>query len=130
MTTAPEVWVRMKADAVVWLTKKRAVVIDYKTGRKFGNEIKHAEQVQLYAVALLIRYPEVEIVDVELWYLDQDELTHAQKPTAKWVRHLKPFDARFKRMSTMDLKKIKPAANKIACKWCPYRNGICPHAVV
>ena len=26
---APEVWLRVKADAVVWLSKKRAVVIDY-----------------------------------------------------------------------------------------------------
>ena len=52
---APEVWLRVKADAVVWLSKKRAVVIDYKTGRKFGNEIKHAEQVQLYAMAVMIR---------------------------------------------------------------------------
>ena len=112
----------------MWLTKKRAVVIDYKTGRKFGNEIKHAEQVQLYALAVMIRCPDVEVIDVELWYLDQDELTHAQKPVTKWVRHLKPFDARFKRMSTA--KTFKPAANKISCRWCPYRKGICPHAVI
>ena len=124
---APEVWLRVKADAVVWLSKKRAVVIDYKTGRKFGNEIKHAEQVQLYAMAVMIRCPDVEVIDVELWYLDQDELTHAQKPTTKWIRHLKPFDARFKRMSAA--KTFKPAANKISCRWCPYREGICPHAV-
>ena len=70
---------------------------------------------------------DVEVIDVELWYLDQDELTHAQKPTTKWIRHLKPFDARFKRMSAA--KTFKPAANKISCRWCPYREGICPHAV-
>jgi len=125
---ANNVWLRVKADAVVWLSKTRAVVIDYKTGRKFGNEIKHAEQVQLYAVALMIRYPELTDVDVELWYLDQDDLTHDAKPVTKWIRHLKPFNSRFMRMSIE--KKFKPNPNKFSCKWCPYKGNACKFGVV
>jgi hypothetical protein len=49
-------WLRVKGDAV--LTRPgQAVVIDHKTGRKHGNELKHGEQVQLYAIATLIRNP-------------------------------------------------------------------------
>ena len=67
-------WLRLKCDAVCHLSKNHLVVIDHKTGKRFGNEIKHAVQLQLYAVCALIRYPEVEQVTCELWYLDQNEL--------------------------------------------------------
>ena len=123
-----DAWARIKLDAFVRLSKTHAVVIDYKTGRKFGNEIKHAEQVQLYAVALMLRHPELTDVDVELWYLDQDDLTHDAKPVTKWIRHLKPFNSRFMRMSIE--KKFKPNPNKFSCKWCPYKGNACKFGVV
>lgn len=120
---APDVWVRVKADAVIHVSKTRAVVIDYKTGRKFGNEVKHGEQVQLYAVALMLRDPNLTRIDVELWYLDQDDLTHNSKPVEKWLRHLKPFDSRFKRMSVE--KHFKPKPTKFTCKYCCYKGNAC-----
>lgn len=124
---APEVWIRVKCDAVIHMSKTHAVVVDYKTGRKFGNEVKHADQLQLYAVAAMIRFPELETIDVELWYLDQDEITQASKPVSKWLRHLKPFDSRFKRMSNATT--FKPASNKFSCKWCPYKGNACEYGV-
>ena len=66
-----DAWARIKLDAFVRLSKTHAVVIDYKTGKKFGNEIKHAEQTQLYQLAAFLRYPELETIDVELWYTDR-----------------------------------------------------------
>ena len=36
---APEVWGRVKLDAIVHETETSARVIDYKTGKQFGNEI-------------------------------------------------------------------------------------------
>ena len=67
-------WLRAKADAVVWLSPTHVVVIDYKTGKRFGNEVKHGEQLQLYALCMMVRHPEIERVTVELWYLDQNEM--------------------------------------------------------
>ena len=122
-----DAWARIKLDAFVRLSKTHAVVIDYKTGKKFGNEIKHAEQTQLYQLAAFLRYPELETIDVELWYIDQDDLTHVVKPVDKWIRHLKPFDARFKRMS--NAKTFKPASNQFSCKWCPYKGNACKFGV-
>jgi hypothetical protein len=114
----------------VQLSKKHVLVIDYKTGRKFGNEIKHAEQVQLYAIATSIKYPDAETIDVELWYFDQkdgENYTHESKPASKWLYHLKLFNNRGKRM--MSETEFAPNPNAISCKWCPYKDGICPHAV-
>ena len=50
------------------------VVIDYKTGKRWGNEVKHAQQTQLYALGTALRYDEIQNVYTELWYLDLDEL--------------------------------------------------------
>ncbi len=123
-------WLRVKCDAVAHLSSKHIAVIDYKTGRKHGNEIKHGEQVQLYALCAAIKYPEAETIDVELWYLDQDDLTHESKPANKWLYHLKPFNNRGRKM--MNETKWKPNPNVFSCNYCPYRLGDpapCVHAV-
>ena len=98
---APDVWLRMKADAVVKMSAKRILIIDYKTGRKFGNEVKHGQQLQLYALAAM--------------------------SVVKWSRHLPSFDARFKKMSKA--RTFKPAANQMACKWCAYKGNACKFGV-
>ena len=123
-------WLRMKCDAVVHLTKKHILIVDYKTGRKFGNEIKHGEQVQLYALAAAIKFPNVEEIDVELWYFDQkdgENYTHESKSVSKWMYHQKLFNNRGCKMTNAT--EFPPNPNAISCKWCPYRDGICEHAV-
>jgi hypothetical protein len=85
-------WLRLKADAVCHLDPTHAVVIDYKSGRRFGNEIKHARQLQLYAVCALLLYPELEQVTCELWYLDQNELADFTMHRKQLKKYLKIFD--------------------------------------
>ena len=120
-------WLRVKCDAVVWLSKKHAVVIDYKTGRKFGNEIKHGEQCQLYALALFMRHPELETITVELWYLDADELTHDVKAAKKWAYYLKFFNNRGLKMTNAT--SFPPNPTQFTCKWCPYKGYACTFGV-
>lgn len=121
-----DVWLRVKCDAVVILSPKRVLVIDYKTGRKFGNEIKHGEQVILYALAIICRMPELEQVDVELWYLDQDDLTHDAKPAKKWMQQLKLYNVRGTKITSA--KEFKPNPSKYACQYCPYKDSECEFA--
>lgn len=111
-------WLRMKLDAIVFHDKTHATVIDYKTGRKFGNEMKHAEQLRLYTVGALMRYPELERVTAELWYLDQKEVT-SQTMTRKQGLMFRPnFESRIiKLVSATD---FPPNPNKFSCKWCQY----------
>ena len=123
-------WVRIKLDAMVTITGRHAAVIDYKTGRSFGNQIKHGEQLQMYALAVFLRYPEVEHVTAELWYLDVDELSTLDIVRPQGLRFLKGFDRRGRRMTSAV--EFKPNPNTYSCQYCPYhkrRNGPCEYGV-
>lgn len=123
-------WLRLKCDAVCWLTKNHLVVVDYKTGKRFGNEIKHARQLQLYALCSLIRYPAIEKVTCELWYLDQNELASFEMHPKQLNKYLKIFDRDGRAVT--DCKKFEPRANIDSCKYCPYhvsKQGDCPYGV-
>ena len=111
-------WLRVKLDALLFLKEDEAVVIDYKTGKKFGNEVKHAEQCQLYTVGAFQRYPKLEIVHTELWYTDQDHITSMTFTRKQGLRFLKGFDDRGKSMTRAV--QFPAKANKFNCKWCPY----------
>ena len=65
-----DAWCRMKLDAFVLVSKTHARVIDYKTGRIQGNEVKHTEQGQLYQLTSFLKYPDLETISVEFWYID------------------------------------------------------------
>lgn len=111
-------WLRVKLDANVHLSNEHAAVVDYKSGKKFGNEIKHGEQLQLYALSVFLRYPQVEHVTAELWYLDVNDLTSLDIVRPVGLRLLKPFDKRFRRMT--EATEFKPTPNIESCKYCPY----------
>ena len=118
-TTWKTGWFRLKADAVIHLTPKHAIVVDYKTGKRFGNEIKHGEQLQLYALAVFIREPKVEHITAELWYFDQNELASYTVTREQGLRCLKGFDNRARKMT--DAKEFKPNPNAYSCRWCPFK---------
>jgi CRISPR/Cas system-associated exonuclease Cas4 (RecB family) len=116
-----EAWGRVKLDARVSLTPKHSVVIDYKTGKRFGNEIKHGEQVVTYGIAELLRQPEVEIVDVELWYLDIDVLIPMRFTREQLMRFFPGFEKRAIRLTTATQFPANPSIHN--CKWCAYGPG-------
>lgn len=111
-------WVRVKLDALVHLSPIEAVVIDYKTGKKFGNEIAHAEQTQTYQLATFLRYPKLEIIHTELWYLDLDEITITTFTRQQGMR-LKPAIER-KGNAITDCRDFPPNPNIFSCKFCSY----------
>ena len=116
------IWARIIIDCLVWLSPAEVVVIDYKTGKRFGNEIKHGKQMQLYQLATFMRYPEVQLVHPELWYLDQNEISPAQSFTRK--QGLKFFDDINRRALEMTNARWFPAnPSKHNCKFCPYQTG-------
>ena len=71
-----------------------ATVIDFKTGKRWGNEVKHAQQAQLYALGTALRYDEVQKIYTELWYVDQDELIPMTMTRAQALRFFKNWDDR------------------------------------
>lgn len=119
VTTWKQAWGRIKADCVTYLSKDHAAVVDFKTGKKFGNEIKHAEQTQLYSLGTFLRNPGLQLVTAELWYLDIDDLsTMTITRTQALGKYLKYFDGRARRMTSAT--KFPANPNIYSCKWCPY----------
>lgn len=77
---------RIKTDGTIWIDGTTACVVDFKTGKRFSNEVKHAQQAQLYALGSALPYDEVEKIHTELWYLDQDELIAMAMTRAQALR--------------------------------------------
>ena len=123
-------WGRGKADLVLLPTPEEAVIVDFKTGKKFGNEIKHGQQLTAYAVATFCRYPTVKNITAELWYLDADDLTSIKMERERTLKvHLHQLDRRARQMT--EATEFPATPNIIACKYCPYGDtGDCDKRVV
>lgn len=120
-------WLRMKLDAMVWEDKTSVHVIDHKTGKRFGNELKHGEQLQLYALATFLRFPEIEFARVSNWYIDGHEpLTRPYTRKQAMVFHQR-WTERGISMTTAKHFPAKP--NKHSCRFCPFKEtGACEFA--
>jgi CRISPR/Cas system-associated exonuclease Cas4 (RecB family) len=112
-------WFRLKADAVIYPSSTTAIVIDYKTGKRFGNELKHGEQLQLYSLAVLLREPAIKHVTAELWYFDQDDLASLSISRKEGLRYLRLFDNRARKMT--EATTFPPNPNSFSCRYCPYK---------
>lgn len=126
-------WLRLKLDAMVMHDERTATVIDFKTGRKFGNEVKHGEQLQLYQLVTFLRYPKLETVFAELWYLDQPEgqnLTSQRYLRSQGLRFKTAWDRRGDAITTNT--EWAPNPNRFSCQWCqygPWNGGQCQDGV-
>lgn len=116
-----EGWLRLKLDAMVMLDPTHAEVIDFKSGRQFGNEVGHAEQVQLYQLVTFLRYPKLEKVTASLWYLDQPPGNNIVSTTFTRAQGLRFKDGFNKRaVAALSLTEFPPNPNRFSCRWCPY----------
>ena len=117
----PQTWARIKLDAIVHEDETSARVIDYKTGKKFGNEIPHAQQCLLYAIGTFFRYPNLQLVQTELWYIDKGERTVRTFTRSEAMQFAPGYHTRGVRMTTCE--DFAPTPSKDSCKWCPYGKG-------
>lgn len=118
------IWMRVKLDAFYAMEGTRdepavALAADVKTGKRWGNEVKHAEQMQLYPIAAFMKYPTLTKVHAELWYTDQDHVESQIYTRPQAMRLVKNWN---KRMNVMISDVVfKPRANIESCKYCPYK---------
>lgn len=109
---------RVKTDSSIFPSEKTSIVIDYKTGKKFGNEVKHAEQMEVYALGTFLKYPKIEEVIVELWYFDTNDLSTFELKRKDMKRLLLKWDSTNSEMlNTTD---FPPNPNIHTCRFCPY----------
>jgi CRISPR/Cas system-associated exonuclease Cas4 (RecB family) len=129
-TTEKYPWLRVKCDVVVFVDESEAIVIDWKSGKKFGNEMKHLDQTKLYAIAAFMKYPKLQKVTTELWYVDQDEISSYTYTRDQAERMLPRLEARVRLM--MEDTVFRPRPSVPNCKYCPYGprgTGACPVGV-
>ena len=125
--TAPDTWVRQKLDVFYKDSDTSAVVIDHKTGRKFGNELKHGEQGLHYAIGAFKKYPELDYVQPEFSYIDQGEKLRKNYTRDRALIHLPKIQKRAIIMTTAV--EFIPNPTKRNCKWCYYaQSGDCEYA--
>lgn len=126
-----DVWLRMKADAMQFFEKSGALIIDYKTGKSYGNEVPHTQQGQLYAIGAFMRYPDLEVVEVQFWYLDEGRVTKKMYKRDQIGRFLARFMERFNKLTTCV--NFTPKPNIHNCKWCDFGpekgTNVCPYGV-
>jgi len=123
--TAPDAWCRMKLDALEFNDDTCVTVTDFKTGRKFGNEMAHGQQLQLYAIATCWTYPQVEYIKTQCWYLDRDEGPLKQEYTRTEALSFQPrWTQRALNLTTTV--KFPPQPSKNNCRWCDFaKNETC-----
>jgi RecB family exonuclease len=124
---AENAWVRMKLDALVCTGPSTARVIDYKTGRRNGNEVKHTEQGQLYQLGTFMRHPDLDAIEVEFWYVDLNEYDVKKYTRAQGIAYLEKYQKRLLAMS--ECTDFKPNPNVYSCKYCPYRGNVCEYGI-
>lgn len=111
-----DTWARIKLDAIKHENDTSALVIDWKSGKKFGNELKHAFQLMIYAVATFKRYPQLEFVQGEMRYIDTGEELIGKYTRQDAERFLPKIEMRALEMTTAT--EFPPKPSKHNCKWC------------
>ena len=122
---AKDVWARVKLDALVHEDETSARVIDYKTGKQFGNEIAHSQQALIYAIGTFFMFPDLEIVNTELWYLDHGTTMEQTYTRDEAMIFMPKLHERAVAMTTAT--KFPPNPSNYNCRWCSFGKGPEPH---
>lgn len=123
----PDVWLRLICDVVIRENKQSIRIIDYKTGRRFGKEFEHNNQLMLYAIAGMHMFPDCEHITTEIWYLKEGS-TLEKHYTRDMCDIFKPkWHQRAVTMTTDT--EFMSNGSKGKCKWCDF-NKFCKDSYV
>lgn len=123
-----DTWLRIVCDVVVKYDDATVDLIDFKTGRKYDT---NEEQVELFSTAPFIKWPETELVQTRLWYLDQPKDNEVLRTYARDTgvvddegRNVKTFaeirkEWEAKIVPMFKDKRFAPTPND-KCKWCNF----------
>lgn len=116
----PDAWLRIKADAQLFVPAKKSVtIIDYKTGKIYEDS---KQQLALYALAAFLFYPEDEVQTVtgELWYLDHGDTIPLAFERSEMDEMRRQWEARSRAMLNDTIFAPKPGQY---CRWCHFRKS-------
>jgi hypothetical protein len=119
---ARDTWFRSKLDVCVVYDDNTADVVDFKTGKASD---KHAQQAELYAVSVFLRYKNVASIVVRFWYLDTGAESIYQFERREMDEMIIAWEQRVRPMLHDEIFAPRPGEH---CKWCFFaksNNGPC-----
>lgn len=127
----PRCWLRVICDVVDHSDPQLIDVIDWKTGKSFGNEVKHQQQQQLYGLVALIRYATAALAKTCMSYVDEGKTKRSSYNRSAAPALLQRWEQRADRLTNAITFPAKP--NRGNCRFCPFGiengTGACPYAV-
>jgi hypothetical protein len=114
-----EAWLKIIPD-VLQVDTERITIIDYKTGKREYKEIKHSQQMQLYACALDALYPGRLEINTQLWYLDQGFI-HSSSLSPKRIGGMR-MRLHNRALTMLSDEKMTPKPSKSNCRFCNDRD--------
>lgn len=118
---AKEPYMRIKLDARARLRPALSLVVDYKSGKRDGNEVAHHEQAITYAVAEFLREPALLTVITEFWYVDLPFIFRETFERSRLQPLLQNIDRRMRSM--MNAVVFPPNPSTWTCSYCSYKSG-------
>ena len=112
-----DTWGRYIIDAFV-KQGAYAKIIDFKTGRFKGHNEGYKNQCTLYACCIFNRFPDVEKIDTELWYLDHHKITRYNFERSELQKIQDDFHKRGLKMTT-DIE-FNTTPSEFACRFCSF----------
>ncbi|WP_067586507.1 PD-(D/E)XK nuclease family protein [Endozoicomonas ascidiicola] len=120
-------WYIAKLDVFLWESKTCARIIDHKTGKKY--EMKHSQQAMQYAIAAFMRYPELEYIETEFWYLDQGSELRKSYTREQAMVMLPRVASNALELTTCHKDAFTPNPSAWNCRFCHYAtSGDCEYA--
>lgn len=117
-------WLRIKVDVATFDPKKKVVTVtDFKTGKyRPEQEQAYLQQLELYSLGALLRWPEAVEVRPELLYLDLGQ-RHAPLDGFKTREDLEPLKKTWTtRVKPMFADKSWAPRPNNNCRWCHFRS--------
>jgi len=112
-----EAWVKAIVD-VHWIENNVLHLRDYKSGREYPS---HRDQLGLYSILGLLKYPHVERAECGATYIDggytgmEGSIIRPMLP-----KLIEKWDAQARRMEADEDFIANPGS---ACRWCPYKSS-------
>ena len=116
-------WLRIKLDCARLLPGNALSILDWKTGKhRPQNRQQYTEQLELYALGALVRFPDVDAVHPQLVYLDAEVIYPSDRESLVFKR------ADVDRLKETWIARTTPlftdtthAPNKtVLCGWCSF----------
>ena len=109
-----ECWLRIKMDAFVPFDDGDSVAVDFKTGKNRGG---YDLQMELYALGVFCKFPEVKAVSTRLWFVDSGDEVIENYERAMVPKAKERFEKRVRPMFNDEHFATKPSR---LCAWCDF----------